>query len=467
MLTKVATSKEKILIKNVRVLDVIGGALSEPKNVLCGGGVIRDINADINTPDCDMIDGEGRTLMPGLIDCHAHILSPFLSEQKGFLGAWTFRQMKKNLETTLACGVVCVRDMLSTIRAMNSIREKIADGEWIGPTIFASGAVLSCSDGYPEFINPLYFPLSAAIGQPKVNITTPKQARAVVRRLKELGADHIKIGFTSYTREFDAHKRMPTITDFVFDSICKTAHEHFLKVAVHHNWSEDLVRILRHDIDTLEHLVYDRVIKDAEIELILKKGITVVPTLTISEGMARFEEKLDFLKSERAAEMFEEKPLKHLTWIAETWLNFKGESYDKAFGFWRANRKNFAGVQETARKLVAAGVPICAGTDLGAVCAFPGELPDEIKRLHNVGMSKTDAIRAATINAARMLRVEDRLGSVEPGRNSDIIIIDGNPLEDLDALRRVRVVGKNGSWFKPDHPEAPDFWLGHETIFNG
>jgi imidazolonepropionase-like amidohydrolase len=467
MLTQVETSHEKSFLRNVRILDVKNGLLGEVTNVLAADGIIMDVGIREKPRDSDAIECDGGTLMPGLIDCHAHILSPFLSEQKGFLGAWTFRQIRNNLENTLASGIVCVRDMLSTIKIMNGIRRKIASGKVLGPTILAAGPVLSCKGGYPEFINPLLFPLSAIIGQPKLNLSTPSKAASMVRYLKKCGADHIKVGFTSYTRAYQAHERMPAVTDYVFDAICKTAHEADLVVSVHHNWSEDLVRILRHDIDSLEHLVYDREINDNEIALIKNKKITVVPTLTVSDGMARFEEKLGFLESGRAKEMFEKIPLQHLIWISKTWLDFKGERYDKAFGFWRANRKNYAGVERTARKLYEAGVPMLAGTDLGAVVAFPGELADEIMRLHHIGMTKLEAIQSATIRAAEFLGLDHKLGSVEIAKNSDIILVDGNPLDDLKALRRIRLVGKGGRWFRPEHSELPDFWPGYSVTFQG
>jgi len=465
VLNRVEDTGGNVVLRNVRVLDVRNGELGEPSSVAVSHGVIKNINAGSEFSDYDVIDGNGHTLGPGLINCHAHILSPFLSEQKGFLGAWAFRQMQKNLEATLAAGVVCVRDMLSPIKVMNSVRRKVASGRYIGPDIVASGAVLSCNGGYPEFIHPLYFPLSALIGQPKLNLQTPRKADAMVRYLVRCGAEVAKVGYTSFTREFDNQQRMPTVTPDVLAAICKAAHEEGVRVSVHHNWSEDLPKILDADIDTLEHLVYDRVLTDEEVQLVKDRGVTIVPTLTVSDSMARFEEKKKFLEGDRAKEMFEEQARQHLLYIADTWLDFKGESYHKSFGFWRANRKNFAGVQQNARKIIAAGIPICAGTDLGAVVAFPGEMADELKRLNYAGMAPPEALRAATIDAARLVGREKELGTVEPGKRADVVLFDGNPLEDLDALRRVRLVGRSGSWYRPKHPEVPDFWPGHETIY--
>lgn len=472
MLNEVERSHEKLLLRDVRVLDVKEGALSDPVSVLCAGGVIREIDVRDEPRECDAVDGEGRTLIPGLINCHAHILSPYLSEQKGIPGTWALRQIRLNLEACLASGVVCVRDMLSTIKIMNIYRRKIAAGALVGPDILASGAILSCRGGYPEFMTPLAFPLSAIAGQPKLNLHNPKKAAAMVRYLKKNGADHIKIGYTSFTRDFDSRERMPVISPDVFDVICTAAHnegltEASLKVAVHHNWSEDLEPILSHDIDSLEHLIFDREITDAEVAAIRDKGVTVVPTLTVTDSMARYEEKKGFYESARAREMLAEQARRHLLWISSTWLDFKDESYHKVFGIWRANRKNHAATEKTARRLHEAGVPLCAGTDLGAVVVCPGELADEIKRLHHIGMSRLEAIQAATLNAAKLLGRGQQLGTIEPGKKADVALVDGDPLEDLDALRRVRLVGKGGRWFRPKHAEVPDFWPGYSPVFEG
>jgi len=113
----------------------------------------------------------------------------------------------------------------------------------------------------------------------------------------------------------------------------------------------------------------------------------------------------------------------------------------------------------------AAGIPMCAGTDTGAVCAFAGELVDEIRRLHHIGMSNLQAIQSATLNAAKLVGRENELGVVEPGKRSDVIMIEGNPLDDLTALRKIRYVGRAGFWYQPNRPEIADRWLGHSVTF--
>lgn len=462
MIEKLDISGKDVLIRDVRVLDVRDGKVSDPTNVLVTQGTILKFKATESDSFDGSINGEGMTMIPGLIDCHCHILSPFLSEQKGIPGVWALKQAQRNMEATLASGTVYVRDMLSPIKVMNRFRGKIARGQIHGPNIIASGAVLSCKDGYPEFIKPVPFPLNAIAGQPKMNLPTPEKAAAMVRYQHRLGAGVTKVGYTSKMRDLTS---MPALSKEIIDAICATSHELGLKVSVHHNWSDDLHKIIESPIDSLEHMVNDRLLEESEVQILKDRGITMVPTLTVGDGMARFEQKLGFLQSQRARELFEEPALEHLIGISSTWLDFNNEHYHKVFGIWRANKKLYTTTLKNTALMYKMGVKMCAGTDIGAVVAFPGELADEILRLTRVGFSNIDAIRAATINAAELLGVSKEAGSVEPGKLANVALVEGNPLEDITALRKVRFVGKSGSWYRPFHYEILNAWQGHPRYY--
>jgi imidazolonepropionase-like amidohydrolase len=92
---------------------------------------------------------------------------------------------------------------------------------------------------------------------------------------------------------------------------------------------------------------------------------------------------------------------------------------------------------------------------------------DELKRLHNIGMTNLEAIQSATINAAKFVDRGGCLGSIEIGKNADMFLVDGDPLNDLDALRNIRFVSKRGSWFRTKYDKLPDFWQGSSPVFNG
>ncbi len=464
MLQKLETGKDRVLLRNARVLDVRAGSLNTPANVLVKSGVIADMDAGKSSVDCDVIECDGLTLSPGLIDCHCHILSPFIAEQKGLPGLWMLRQIRRNFAAMLATGVVCVRDMLSPIKFMNYFRDSINEGKIPGPRILAAGPVLSCKGGYPQFIEPVPALIAAFIGQPKLHLDTPQEAASAIRDLKKCGVDIIKVGYTHLNADMEPDNPLPVISGEVFDAICKTAHSLGLKVGVHHFCAQDLSEILRHDVDSIEHLPFDRALSSDEIAFVKKHGVRVVPTLTMTESVMRFEEKSEFLNSAWASDIFEPNVLQYLKSVAASWLDFSDPNHLKSFGVSRGRREFHKYVMRNAIQLREAGVPISTGTDMGAVTSFPGETADEVRRLSCIGLSNPDAIRAATLKAAELLGVEDKIGAVEPGKNADVILIEGNPLDDIDAVKRIRYVGKGGCWYQTKHPEAPDFWHGFELV---
>jgi len=464
MIDRLDISSEQIVLKNIRVLDVERGELCPASNVFISGGRFADLDAPSPNGNYVSIDCTGLTLSPGLIDCHTHILSPYLTQQKGFPGIWTFAQMRRNFEATLACGVVAVRDMLSPINVLNTMKKKISSGKMPGPEIVASGGIFSCDGGYPEAMHPVPPLVAKLVGQPKLEPKTPGEARAEVRRLVKQRAGVIKCGYTSFSRRVTDGKTLPVIPDDVLEAICAEAHAFGLKVSVHHNFVEDLMHLIRFNIDSLEHIVFSRDLTAEEVSLVKKSGVTFVPTLTVNDSQARFEEKLGFILGPRANDYFEPQAHEHLSYVASTWTDFNGESYDDAVGHPRANRPLYATLERNARRLCEAGVPMLAGTDAGAVVAFPGEIIDELIRLNDIGMSKHAAIRAATDKAAAFLGLRD-LGTIATGKKADVTIIDGNPLADLRAYRKVRFIGKSGNWYRAKHSEAPDFWPGHSILF--
>lgn len=455
MLSRIETQRANVFLADARVLDIRAGSLSSPTGVVVNKGVIADISAQSPPPDCDIIECDGMTLMPGIIDCHCHILSPFVAEQ-GIPGPWALRQIYRNFESTLAAGIVCVRDMLSPINIMNHYRGAIASGA-AGPRIMASGPILSRKGGYPEFLTPLPAPVAFFTGQPRINISSAEQAAAVVGSLKSHGADHIKVAYTRI--DLNLKRSLPVMSLDLLDAVCVVAHENGLRVAAHHFYAEELLELIDTKVDSLEHLPFDRDLTDHEVELVRRSGKSVVPTLAMSNNTGLYDRKKKFLASEYAAAMFEPRVLENLKKYAELWLDYSNPENMKSFGSSRGKPVYHETAMRNTARFAAAGVNLCAGTDMGAVVCFPGETIDEIMLLHQAGLSKADALRAATLRAAEMIGIETKIGSVEPGMEADAILVDGNPLEDLSALKRVKIVGRGGRWHRTTHPRQPDFGL--------
>ena len=458
ILEQLPIESEETVLRDVRILNTGHGVVEDAADVHVVNGRIKGVGKNVRGgAGCVDVPGEGLIAVPGLIDCHAHILSPFLTKQEGYLAPWTIKQIGRNLRSNLAAGVVLVKDMLSPIRIMNKVRWLLAKGKLCGPDILASGAILSCAEGYPEFIFPIPWPLSAMIGTPKYHLSTPQQAQKAVRYLCHCGADHIKVGYTSRPREYEG-PRMPVVSKEVLDAICETSHALGRRVSVHHNWTDDLEPILQSDVDTLEHLCNDRPLTDEEVAFVKSRGVTITPTLTVTHNMSFFDKKSRFMGSRAADEMFEPEARKHLQFVVNTWLDENERSYHDVFGFWRANLDAYFNAKKSAEMLHRAEVQLLCGTDFGAVVAYSGEQADEVARLSLIGMTNLEAIRAATSHAARFLNVHADYGAVAVGRKADFFLVQGNPLEDITALRNVKMVGKNGNWFRIGGDTTTPMW---------
>jgi imidazolonepropionase-like amidohydrolase len=448
----------RLLLRDARVLDLAAGERSAPMDVLVEGARILDLEPGAPRAGWGELPCEGMTLMPGLIDCHVHILSFFGTGFERLRPLCNIRQYRRNLRACLAAGIVCVRDMTDPLGILRRVRRNIAKGIIPGPRILTSGPMLTCPGGYPNYLQPVARPLAAISGQLRLELSSTEEAVATVGRLAREGVDLIKIGYAHADARFDPDHPLPVLPDEIILAICREAQRWGLPVAMHHGGGRDLAGALRAPIDSLEHVMFDRGMTAAEARALAARGVTSVPTMTVQESLVRFGDKRAFLDSPRAETLFEPIVLARLRDIAAQWERERLELDERLVGAFHNDRAGLRANYDSLTRMVDAGVPICAGTDLGALVVLPGELPDELLRLEAAGLPRLEVLRAATSRAARLLRLEDELGAVLPGFAADLILLDGDPLDDLHAVRRPRLVGCGGRWYRPTHPEIPDYW---------
>jgi imidazolonepropionase-like amidohydrolase len=458
MIEALPTGPGRLLLRDARVLDLVAGVRSAPMDVLVEGPRILDLEPGAPRPGWAELPCEGMTLMPGLIDCHVHILSFFGTGQERFTPLCNLRQVRRNLRACLASGVVCVRDMTDPLGILRRVRNQVARGHIPGPRILSSGPMLTCPGGYPNYLEPVSRPLAAISGQLKIELRSLDEAVATVGRLAVQGVDLIKLGYAHTDARFDPAHPLPVLPDATIRAICREAHRRGLPVAMHHGGGRDLAGALRAPIDSLEHVMFDRPIREAEAQALAASGIVSVPTMTVQESLVRFGDKGSFLDSPRAEELFEPIVLARLRGLASRWSREPLDLDERLVGAFHNDRAGLRANYDSLGRMVQAGVPVCAGTDMGALVVLPGELPDELIRLEAAGLPRLDALRAATRHAARLLRLEDELGAVLPGFASDLVLLEGDPLRDLHAVRRPRLVGCGGRWYRPTHRELPDLW---------
>ena len=397
-----APASGTLLIHDVGVLDVEAGEVLPGQDVLIEAGRIASVTPAGEPPpeELRVVNGEGATLIPGLIEMHTHPMSPAFGNRFG--------------RAHLAYGVTSVRVPAAATYRIVEERESILAGLRVGPRIFLTGATLDGSR--------IYYPGAAALSS--------AQERDVVLRLaRELDYDVVK----TYVRlddeaQRDAIRRAQRFGAFV------TSHE--------------LYPAVRYGVNGLEHVKgtsrrgfspkmtdLGRSYRDVR-RLIAESGVFFTPTMLIYGGwdlaLAR---EPDLVSSDRRIRAFP-------AWLAAPLTEAREPEGDREEQIAR-NLALMHPMWETVAAIAEAGGRIVAGTDTPIVPYGLGFIV-EIEQLSEAGLGPAGALQAATVTAAEALGLTGELGIVAPGALADLVLLEGNPLEDIANLRQVRAVIANG-----------------------
>ncbi len=389
-----ALAESPLLLRNVHLVPMTAEGVVEGVSVLVRDGKIAAIGRDgtLDQPtDARIIDGRGRYLMPGLIEMHVHL------------------RRRIALDLFLGHGVTTARNMDGTDQVL-AWRDAIADGSLRGPALTSGSPFLhrSAQDSPERFVGSV---------DDAVRMTNLYASR---------GYDYIKIA------ELD---------DEPFYSLMAEAERVGIPVVGHiPNYDLDLARILEARMSSIEHIeelfrVYFEYQPDeskipAFVELVRRSGVPI-STLIASEEVKNelFAERKAYLTEERRA------------WIeryggpaAVEGLGSTIEAIDN--GDWERHWVDVDFLLRLVRELHDAGVVLVPGTDSGGSVLISGlGLHRELELFQRAGLSPYEALRTATVNAARVLGKLDRIGTIEVGKDADLILTEGNPLVDLAAAR--------------------------------
>ncbi|MEO5577471.1 MAG: amidohydrolase family protein [Sphingomicrobium sp.] len=393
-----------------RVMAVPGKPMLGPSTIIVDGGRIVSVQAGhVAAPaGAAMVDLRDKIILPGLIDSHVHLAS----DRAGLEGAAAALSDSDELgafETqfngmkTLRAGFTTVRN-LGDGGAVMALRDAIGRGWVQGPRIVDAGQSISTTGGHMDRRNGISDEMAERLPAPENLCDGPDECRKVVRNQIGRGADVIKFATTGgvnsgtglATRMLEAEAR----------ALVETAHAYGRKVAVHAHGAEGIKLALRAGADSIEH----GTVMDAEIIALMKRnGTYYVPTLSTVNGY------LERLAANPNAYRPEVK--KQIDWR----IGITGQSLLKA---------------------VPAGVKIAFGTDAGV--SKHGRNADEFELMVKYGMTPTEAIKAATVNAADLLGLASEIGTIEPGKSADLIAVTGDPLVDVRALKSVDFVMARG-----------------------
>jgi len=388
-----------MLLQRATVLTMAGADGDTPgqADVLVADGRIQAVGPGLAAPGGDeVVDLRGKYLLPGLIDAHTHITaSGGLVEAECALDP-RVRALRAadNVRRTLLAGITTIRDTCGLDDTDVVLRDAVRGGYLQGPRIVACGRMITMTGGHGWFY-----------GQ---EVDGPDAVRRAVRERIKARTDWVKFMASG---GFAEEGELPASSQLDPDELSIGVHEAAKagrKTCAHAHGATSIKDCLRAGIDTIEHASF----LDAEaIDLLLERGAFIVPTFSIYYKM-----------KETGAE--HDLPPSVIELVNRAW-DRKVESFGRA---------------------CRAGVPVAAGSDNGSPAAPHPDIATEIELLSRLGLGPYNALRAATANAARMLDLTAEIGTIEPGKRADLIVLPSDPLRDPSAVRTVEAVLQDGRW---------------------
>ena len=410
-----AATERMVVVRARWLIDGIAAERRSNPEVLIQGNRIVEVRTAGARPvpaETEVIDLGSATLLPGLIDTHTHL---FLQGEVPAAGGYDVQLLKFPASYRAARAVVAARRALeqgfTTIRDMETegagygdvgIRQAIEEGYIPGPRMLVVTRSISTTGGY----NLDGYAPEVAVPKGAQLIDGPVEARKAAREQLDHGADWIKVYMThrSWVDEHGELVSQPTLTVEELKAIVDEAHGWRRKVACHAYNGIGLQRALDGGCDSIEHGLE---ISDAQIAQMVKQGTWLVPTLAVY------------------------------------YYDLDPESSPSG----KRDRKAIAVHGPSFQKALRAGVKIAFGTDVGGF-VWSDPIAQEFAREVEFGMTPMQAIQSATTRAAELLGRRGELGAVTPGALADLVAVKDDPLQDVNALKSVGYVKKDGVVFK-------------------
>lgn len=365
------------------------------KNVLISDKKIMKITDEkISVKNSEVIDGTGKTLMPGLIDSHMHIQGTTNTSEKES-DEFLENRLPEQFFSLLKNGVTTIKELGAPESFIYKLRDKLDSKEITGPNLLIVGPNITAKSGHPAVTlggdNPWIREEMAE------EVENEQQARHTVKRLAERKVDFIKIVYQGGKYYyFDKELVINKLDIELVKAIIDEAKKYNLKVTAHVAHEADVLELLQTDIYGLEHGITDKYISDGDkvMELWKDKGVYYVPTIQVLTG-----------------------------------------EHDK-------NVMKYC--MHNLKKLNDYGVKIALGTD-NMLEVLPGDIVHkELEYYVEAGLTEMEALVAATRNSAEYLGILDKTGTVEEGKIADLILLDSDPLEDIQNINNINTVFKDG-----------------------
>ncbi len=396
----------RTLFRGGQVFDARSGTLGDADLVVADGRIV-DVGPGL---DGDVaVDVAGRTLMPGLFDCHVHVvvsgIDVMTNLQKAF--SYQFYEAARHLRLMLGVGVTTARDAGG---ADLGVKQAVADGLVPGPRLQIAVTMLSPTGGHGDNQFPsghMASMFSAAHpGRPSGVVDGPEPMRKKVRELVRAGADVLKVATSGGVLSPGSDPRQGHFGDDELSVLCKEAAGAGRYVMAHALSAEGVKAALRAGARSIEHGAF---LDDEAIAMLLDGDAWLVPTLLAPQGV---------LEAVESGAALTEASKRKITEVV-------------------------AAHCDSFRRAVDAGVKVAMGTDC-PVTPHGRNLEELALMTQNSAMKPGDALVAASANAAELMGLDDELGALEPGKRADVVVVRGDPFELSDLAARVEQVWQDG-----------------------
>lgn len=394
--------------------DPESGVVLRDKTLVIVGNQITEIRDGFVGEGPNVVDLRDSFVLPGLIDSHVHLTSQ--QSPTGRLDAVTRDAADSAMigagfaRKTLMAGFTTVADLGASNDAIFALRDGIARGDVVGPRVIASGSSVSIHGGHGD-VNGYRDDIMHLLSSESV-CSGPEDCMRAVRTQVRAGADIIKITATGGVLSNTAAGLAQQFTDAELAAIVEVAHRMGRQVTAHAHGVDGINAFLRAGGDSIEHGTF---LDEESIRLFRREGVYLVPTLLAGDFVARVASgPNNFLTPAQTAKALEAGPK----------------------------------MLDMARHAHEGGVRIAFGTDSGV--SAHGDNAQEFALLVRAGLTPLEAIQAATVVAADHLQISGQAGLIAPGRNADIVAVEGDPLADVTALEHMAFVMKGGVVYRND-----------------
>lgn len=410
-------SAQDIYIQAGKMVDTKNGKVLNEKTIIVSGKKIKSIENGFISPKSSadsLIDLRDKTVLPGLIDMHVHLESE--TNPRKYLEQFTNNEADNAFNSvgfakkTLMAGFTTVRDLGGS--GVNiSLRNAINKERIVGPRIYTSGKSLATTGGHADPTNGMNRQMSGDPGPKEGVVNSVTEAKKAVRQRYKNGADLIKITATGGVLSVAKSSSNPQFTEEEIQAIVETAKDYGFHVAAHAHGDEGMQRAVKAGVKTIEH---GTLMSEETMDLMKKYDAYLVPTITAG---------------------------KEVTEKAEI------ENYYPELVVPKAKEIG-PKIQNTFSKAYKRGVGIAFGTDAGVY--KHGENAREFAYMVEAGMPVMEAIQSATTTNAKILKMEDSIGQISNGYFADIIAVDEDPTKNVETLKKVKFVMKEGKVYKSE-----------------